>query len=104
MLAVKHCSCCGESHSRKGQRYCANCHAAYMRLWRPKYGKLTAEQRLKSRARAYANVYQKRGKLVPELCEVCGGKAEKHHPDYGRPLEVKWLCRIHHRELHRVSP
>lgn len=34
-------------------------------------------------------------------CEVCGNKvAEKHHPDYNKPLEVVWLCRQHHIDLH----
>ena len=28
------CSSCGKLHSRTGQRYCGDCHAAYMRAWR----------------------------------------------------------------------
>jgi len=40
--------------------------------------------------------------LVPEPCEVCGDKAERHHPDYTQPLLVKWLCRRHHAEVHHV--
>lgn len=23
-----------------------------------------------------------------------------HHPDYSKPLEVIWLCFIHHKEIH----
>lgn len=42
-----------------------------------------------------------RGKLERQPCEVCGGKAEAHHPDYSRPRDVRWLCRAHHMELHR---
>lgn len=43
----------------------------------------------------------KTGKLKPEPCEVCGGfPAEAHHEDYSRPLDVKWLCRKHHWQLH----
>lgn len=35
-------------------------------------------------------------------CTVCGTpNAEAHHEDYGRPLDVRWLCRAHHMELHR---
>jgi hypothetical protein len=35
-------------------------------------------------------------------CEVCGAlSAEAHHKDYSRPLDVVWLCRKHHMELHR---
>jgi hypothetical protein len=52
-------------------------------------------------ARAYARVYVRRGKLIPQPCIKCGAKAEIHHPDYRRPLDVIWLCRAHHLELHR---
>lgn len=51
-------------------------------------------------ARSYAKVYLRRGKLKQEPCKVCGQKAEKHHPDYSKPLEVEWLCRRHHLALH----
>lgn len=32
-------------------------------------------------------------------CEICGEKAEGHHENYSKPLEVRWLCFRHHREL-----
>ena len=65
---------------------------------------LSAEQRKRSSVRAYANVYQKRGKLVaPTECERCGKAppAEKHHGDYSAPLVVTWLCRPCHIEVTR---
>ena len=40
------------------------------------------------------------GRLVPQPCFVCGKKAEAHHADYSRPLDVTWLCFEHHRQLH----
>jgi hypothetical protein len=41
------------------------------------------------------------GKLMRLPCWVCGCEAvEGHHPDYSRPLEVIWLCKAHHQELH----
>lgn len=43
------------------------------------------------------------GKVQPKNCEVCGKKAEAHHPDYSRPLEVRWLCKGHHEDVHRLS-
>lgn len=42
------------------------------------------------------------GKLVKEPCLKCGSEvSEGHHPDYMKPLDVDWLCMIHHREMHR---
>ena len=53
-------------------------------------------------ARSYANVYRRKGKLKPELCEVCGDEqVQMHHDDYGKPLKVRWLCHLHHLQLHR---
>lgn len=41
------------------------------------------------------------GKLVRKPCEVCGEKkVEAHHHDYNKPLDVRWLCRAHHLEVH----
>lgn len=44
----------------------------------------------------------KTGVLKKLPCEKCGNpKSEGHHPDYSKPLEVVWVCRLHHRELDR---
>ena len=43
----------------------------------------------------------KTGKLVKTPCHICGDvQVEGHHPDYSRPLDVVWLCRKHHNEVH----
>lgn len=99
------CSICGKEHHRKNevrfQSYCESCHAAYMREHRPKHSELTPEQKFKANSRAYANTYQRRGHLVAQCCERCGSSgAEKHHEDYAKPLEVNWLCRPCHLEMH----
>jgi hypothetical protein len=45
-----------------------------------------------------------RGALQRGACEVCGQEnAEAHHEDYGKPLDVKWLCKKHHAEHHAVG-
>lgn len=52
-------------------------------------------------ARSYLHVYVKRGKVKKGPCEVCGSlDVEPHHDDYSKPLQVHWLCRTHHLELH----
>lgn len=42
------------------------------------------------------------GKLQKLPCWTCGDeKVEAHHYDYSKPLDVVWLCRKHHVELHK---
>jgi len=46
----------------------------------------------------------KSGKLKKLPCEFgsCTQvNVEAHHPDYAQPLDVLWLCRPHHLELHK---
>lgn len=38
---------------------------------------------------------------VDENGHVCGAKAQAHHDDYSKPLDVIWLCPEHHGERHR---
>jgi len=97
----KPCSRCKQPNDRTGQRYCRSCHAAYMRENRTPYSGLSDEARRRSRARAYANVYKARGLLAQEACFICDApKAEMHHADYGRPIEILWLCRACHLKHH----
>ncbi len=44
-----------------------------------------------------------KGLLEPQPCVVCGDPAEGHHEDYGRPLDLTWLCRLHHSWRHRYG-
>ena len=45
------------------------------------------------------------GRLTRLPCEVCGdAKSEAHHDDYSKPLDVRWLCRDHHKEHHGMVP
>lgn len=40
------------------------------------------------------------GRLSRLPCEVCGeARTQGHHDDYSRPLDVRWLCFKHHREI-----
>jgi hypothetical protein len=95
----KPCTKCGAAIDGKRKNWCKACYTAYMRNYR--YNRSdSAEILLRNGARSYANVYQRRGKLIPKPCEVCGDpKVEKHHDDYTKPLEVRWLCKRHHAQL-----
>jgi hypothetical protein len=56
-------------------------------------------ERLRARS-AVAHALE-RGDLVRQPCESCGDpNAHAHHDDYGRPLDVRWLCPTHHAEHH----
>ena len=40
-------------------------------------------------------------RLFKQPCEVCGKtKVHAHHDDYYKPMEVRWLCKKHHLEVH----
>lgn len=57
----------------------------------------------KEKTRAYMIVDNERkaGRLVKLPCQVCGSlKAQAHHEDYSKPLELIWLCKTHHEERH----
>lgn len=41
------------------------------------------------------------GRLQRKPCEVCGAtEVHAHHDDYRKPLDVRWLCPVHHRAEH----
>lgn len=65
----------------------------------------TVKQRARhpEKARAYGAVSRavRNGRLTRGPCEICGTtvKVEAHHTDYSKPLDVRWLCRTHHRAV-----
>lgn len=98
---MKYCSKCKINECAISHRYCLKCKALSMRIFR-KYNKLNNIQKLKANCRSYSNTYLSRGKLKKEDCIICGSnESEKHHPNYYKPLEVIWLCRKCHLELHK---
>lgn len=57
----------------------------------------------KNRARSRITGLILRGKLKrPARCQRCGCRCspEAHHPDYSKPLVVRWLCAPCHRKVH----
>lgn len=82
------------TQTEKG-RYCKNQIIKRQALLHPE--KISARSAVKSALRA--------GKLHRQPCEACGDTpSEAHHEDYGKPLDVTWLCRKHHLERHNKRP
>lgn len=61
------------------------------------------EEKIKTRARSSVRRALVAGRLVRLPCVRCGARAEAHHPDYHKPLDVVWLCPLHHKEAHKES-
>jgi hypothetical protein len=117
---------CNHSHDGR-KRECRECARERVRIYREKNReRLLVEQRASYRAsREQTLAYQQRyrtehperkrvrgaveravrsGKLQRQPCQVCGVEpAEAHHPNYDRALDVQWLCRSHHRQIHAGS-
>lgn len=64
--------------------------------------KARAKHPIKVRARLRVQSALESGRLTKQPCQVCGAtNVHGHHTDYGRPLDVQWLCPKHHRDAHR---
>lgn len=69
-----------------------------LRLRAKEHRKLHPE---KAHARRVAAYNVRVGKWTRQPCERCGEqKAQIHHPDYSKPLEIMWLCFTCHRREH----
>ena len=67
-----------------------------------RYRLLHPEKKLAHQAVARA---LSRGDIVRKPCEVCGSttRIEAHHDDYSKRLDVRWLCKKHHVEVHHCA-
>lgn len=64
----------------------------------------TGKNRIRAIAHAKLQKAKKTGVITKQPCEMCGShNVEAHHDDYGRPLDVRWLCPFHHREWHKSN-
>ena len=65
-------------------------------------------QKKKFPERIAAREIVRKADFKKQLCEACGSpNAHKHHDDYSKPLEIRWLCvschMAHHKLLRRVD-
>lgn len=62
-------------------------------------------KRMKHSVRHNLRYALKIGKIKKMPCEYgdcTESKVEAHHADYNLPLDVIWLCKKHHTELHKT--
>lgn len=66
--------------------------------------KWLANNTIKRSAHILVGNHIRAGKLIKCACEICGDEnTNAHHDDYAKPLEVRWLCDIHHAEWHKEN-
>jgi hypothetical protein len=66
--------------------------------------KYALKNRIKRLAKDAVHNAIRAGKIVRQPCSICGIlKSEGHHPNYAKSLEVVWLCKKHHAEIHRKT-
>lgn len=71
------------------------------RLWRKKrLEKERISNPIANRARRAVATALRNGSLKKGECHCGETKVEAHHPDYGQPLFVIWLCNRHHKHIH----
>lgn len=110
----KKCLRCGEvkplerfdrrSRAKDGRHpWCKVCVKEYRRAWdaanpekrRAYTRRAKALYPERTRARNVVRLEIEAGRLVrPDVCDRCRtpGRIEAHHHDYGKPLEIEWLC------------
>ena len=104
-IKIGKCSVCNKEKKDvldvHGFYYCSKCYKENSTKLTIKFR--SDEKNLKMiRCRNAVHKMVKEGKLVPEKCAVCGKlPTQAHHDDYNKPLNVIWLCRKHHGEIHR---
>ena len=108
---------CGAERGPRQKYYCLPCKATVSREFRAAHKIPKCDQEVLDLQKQARNAYQevkrsvrkithyhiKTGKLIRQPCEVCNSneKAEAHHDDYTKPLDIRWLCRAHHLEHHK---
>jgi len=111
---------CGIEKENLNEAYCSKCSHEKKRLLyqsRKNDPKFIEERRAKSIKRLNDNFQNrlkkncreathrriKSGLLIKGNCEVCKSSEniQAHHPDYTDPMNVRWLCYLHHAKHHQ---
>lgn len=101
----------------RNKRYCKLCRKNHQhrltqqkKYWLRYPPSKTKRDPIKERARRMAREAVRSGKIIkPNACETCKKVMDKrkihgHHRDYGKPLDVVFLCSICHAKEHHPPP
>lgn len=102
--SILQCQCCGEpfNSTRKNRITCDKSKCKDKALY---LAQLSSRSKYPDRikARGLVNKHTERGKLDKQPCCACNApEAEAHHQDYSKPLDITWLCKQHHEQLHKA--
>ena len=92
--------------TRKRYYYCNDCNSERMRAYNKKTG-FTAAKRAQDKYHVRNPLRRPawgKAQIIPlEPCQVCGTseKVHRHHDDPAKPLDVMFLCPLHHKARHR---
>lgn len=115
---LKHCTICkqwkpldnfGNDSNRwdKLNPFCRQCNTIKVRSYRErnrgKINRIAAKSIANHPLETIARYKAKWAFPIRQICEVerCFKLGERHHNDYNKPYKIQWLCRKHHRLLHR---
>jgi hypothetical protein len=75
------------------------------KAWRdanPGYGNARKKVYDPDRVKRNAQQQARRAFPDPQPCETCGTDqcVQRHHDDYSRPLDIRWLCATCHQREH----
>jgi hypothetical protein len=102
------CKACSQKEARAHRIENADRVRGYDRLRsKAPHRKAARPSRTPEQRRAHHAVQSavKRGQLEKRPCAFCGTaeKLEAHHHDYGKPLDVTWLCAPCHHRFHALE-
>jgi len=114
-MRVPHCYHCQSKDNLYSVRYrdgvpvlhiCKDCNTEYKKQYRQRpNGKEAVKRAVKkyeSNNENRVNAWKEARVLKSKPCEVCGVKnTHKHHPDISKPLDVIFLCPLHHKQAHK---
>lgn len=122
MITCKRCNLLKEPeeftrsvHADNGVRdNCKECESDLRLIKKVGFNKIRSQEKydyaielssIKKKAVVAVGAAVKSGDLIRMPCEICSTdkNIHAHHGNYLKPLQVNWLCSLHHKEWHREN-